>query len=210
MLGAWPLELPPAVEGRFVAEMPAFHEEAYIRGVERDIEARGQDAIIVYGDSIVGMAPLPTKACGTAVVNSGIGGADAGRLISLLETTAAIPVHPRQIIIAVGVNDAAIKLWDEATFSITYEALVRRAKSMAPTIVATVAPIDTGMEVGMRLNASARDRINQTIIATAAKLSLSVIRLDDLPWRTSDGIHPEHASYDGWVARLIGAMCRSS
>jgi hypothetical protein len=182
-------------------------DEAMVHMIERAIAARGQGGIIVFGDSIVARAPLPLEACGVPLVNAGIEGARAGTLIPLLETMAAMLVHPRRIIIAVGVNDSAIQFWHEASFPATYEALVRLATSIAPTTIATVTPIDTTGSVGIAFSDRDRDHVNETIVATASKLSLEVIRLDDLPWHTSDGIHAELSSYPGWVSRVMSPKC---
>jgi lysophospholipase L1-like esterase len=186
----------------------AVHQDQTDRSsaVARDIATRGQNAIIIFGDSIVQRAPFPSDICGAKILNAGISGARSSMLVPLIETMAATSIHPRRIIIAIGVNDAAIKYWNEVSFSAIYETLLRLASSIAPTAVATVAPINTSLEVGMTVSDSARDRINETIIATAAKLSIPVIRLDDIPWRTLDGVHAEPSSYSGWIERVVTAL----
>jgi lysophospholipase L1-like esterase len=179
--------------------------DAQVHKVERAIATRGQDAIIVFGDSIVSKAPLPLQACGTQLVNAGIGGARSSELIPLIENMVSTNIRPKRIIIAVGVNDAALDSRNQASFAVTYEALLRLSASIAPTLVATVAPINTQKDRGILFSSNSRDRVNETIVATAAKLSIPILRLDDLHWQTIDGIHP--TNYDGWISRVAAALC---
>jgi hypothetical protein len=182
--------------------------ESEIATAQRSIATHGQAAIVVFGDSIVVNAPLPPSVCGISFVNAGVSGARASTIIPLLETIIALHIQPKRIVIAVGVNNANIDYWNEETFVATYETLLRVASSIAPTVVATVAPVDTHEIVGKVINPDARDIINGLIIAMAEKFSLPTIRLDNITLNTVDGVHLGPSDYKDWISQVVGAISK--
>jgi lysophospholipase L1-like esterase len=82
-----------------------FHDHAEVRKFMIGASlAEADQPIVVIGDSITEMAPLPRSICGHSVVNAGIGGitiAEASKLAPrLLEHQ-----HPFMIVSALGAND---------------------------------------------------------------------------------------------------------
>src|ERR1700756_1614986 len=110
------------------------------------VQAAIRDApnpVIIFGDSIVQGAALPSKVCGVPVVNAGVRGAGVGYFLrhsaQLLGSS-----RPRLIVLAVGINNAALREKREVDFHNRYQRAVASLTQRAPVVVATVTPIKDG------------------------------------------------------------------
>jgi lysophospholipase L1-like esterase len=174
---------------------------------QRSIKSHGDGSIVVLGDSVTSNARLPSSVCGIKLVNAAFGGARASMLIPLLEAITASHVRPKQIVVSVGVNNANVDYWNEDTFAATYEALLRVASAVAPTIVATVAPVEYSLPVGKTINKDARERINEMIVSIAEAKGIDAIPLGDIAAAdTLDGVHLGPDGYRKWIPRILNRL----
>jgi lysophospholipase L1-like esterase len=174
--------------------------------IRRAAMAMVGEFVLVLGDSLVEGALLPERVCGIPILNGGVGGARASTLLPLLEDISVSAKPPKLVIIAVGVNNAATAYWDEHSFAASYSELLRKAMSISRVAVATTTPVDFSLDVGKTLNATARDDINNFIVATAEKFDLDVIHLDQLTTAgplTMDGVHLSGAAKEIWLSRVM-------
>jgi hypothetical protein len=133
------------------------------------VQAAIRDApnpVIIFGDSIVQGAALPSKVCGLPLVNAGVRGAGIGYFLrhsaQLLGSS-----RPKLIVLAVGINNAAAKEGREVDFQNRYENVVASLASIAPVAVATVTPIKEGYFVSkFGYDPQIVPALNRTILAT--------------------------------------------
>ncbi|MGF6309084.1 lysophospholipase L1-like esterase [Bradyrhizobium sp. i1.8.4] len=167
----------------------AFHDHAAVR--EFMIRAALADApapIVVLGDSVTEMAPLPRQLCGRPIINAGVGGQtirEAKQLARrLLDDQDAF-----LLVLAVGANDAGSP----------------KAQRDFADLVETVKPLSMRPLVAIAVAADAVT--NQAIEASAVA---GGIRLIDplLPpgAKMPDGIHFTAAGYGAWVPALEAAI----
>lgn len=78
--------------------------------------------IVVMGDSLAEMAPLPLELAGSEVVNAGIGGITSRDLVKV-SARLLDKVTPALIVVSVGANDSA-----SSDYSELFESLKRRAR----------------------------------------------------------------------------------
>ncbi|MCS3449424.1 MULTISPECIES: SGNH/GDSL hydrolase family protein [Bradyrhizobium] len=166
-----------------------FHDHAAVR--EFMIRAALADApapIVVLGDSITEMAPLPRLLCGRPVINAGVGGQTipeakqlAGRV---LQDQGAF-----LLVLAVGANDAG-----SPTAQRDFTDLIDAVKPLStrPLVVIAVA---------------ADERTNRAIEAAAVARGVRFID-PHLPSgaKMADGIHFTAAAYKAWVPALEAAI----
>lgn len=167
----------------------AFHDHAAVR--EFMIRAALADApapIVVLGDSITEMAPLPRQLCGRPVINAGVGGQtirEARRLARrLLHDQGAF-----LLVLAVGANDAGSST----------------AQRDFADLIETVKPLSTRPLVAIAV--AADTATNQAIEAAAVAGGIRFID-PHLPPRAKmpDGIHFTAAAYRAWVPALDAAI----
>ena len=172
--------------------------------------------IIVFGDSIVQGAALPTSQCGHPLVNAGVTGAGIEyfqrHAIELLGAS-----HPTLIVLAVGINNA----WNDndtsrlRSFRQTYRATVGVLAKIAPVAVTTITPIRPGA-LASSYNPSLVPELN-TVIRTAPKrvAVFDVTKPLSAQNFTSDGIHLTRDGSTLWtrtlqngIGRVLGCVTR--
>ncbi|MGF6433465.1 SGNH/GDSL hydrolase family protein [Bradyrhizobium elkanii] len=167
----------------------AFHDHAAVR--EFMIRAALADApapIVVLGDSITEMAPLPRLLCGRPVINAGVGGQTipeakqlAGRV---LQDQGAF-----LLVLAVGANDAGSPT----------------AQRDFTDLIETVKPLSTRPLVVIAV--AADERTNRAIEAAAVARGVRFIDPHLPPGaKMADGIHFTAAAYKAWVPALEAAI----
>lgn len=166
-----------------------FHDHAAVREFMIRAALTGAAApIVVLGDSVTEMAPLPRKLCGRPVINAGVGGQtirEAKRLARrLLEEQGAF-----LLVLAVGANDAG-----SPTAQRDFVDLVETVKRLSTRPLVAIA-------------VAADEATNRAIEAAAVARG---IRFADphLPpgAKMPDGIHFTAAAYRAWVPALEAAI----
>ena len=160
--------------------------------------------VIIFGDSIVQGAALPSKVCGLPLVNAGVRGAGVGYFLrhsaQLLGSS-----RPKLIVLAVGMNNAAAKESRQVDFENRYEQVVASLASKAPVVAATVTPIKEGYFVSkFGYDPQIVPALNRTILATPN--IRTVIDLN-APLSganfTIDGVHLNAAGYALWTGAVL-------
>jgi hypothetical protein len=190
-LRIWPFEPPLELSAeRFYA-------------VKETIKRAPDGSVVVFGDSIVEAAPLPSTICGHAVINGGVSGAAVGyferHAAELLGST-----HPRLIVLAVGINNASKAA--AVQFQSHYDATVASLSRRSPVAVATVTPVRSGPGA-VDYQADLVPTFNVAIRATPE--AGSVIDLNgplSSTNLTSDGIHFGEAGYAIWIKAMTDGI----
>jgi hypothetical protein len=163
-----------------------------------------QHPVIIFGDSIVQGAALPSEVCGLPLVNAGVRGAGIGYFLRhsarLLGSS-----QPKLIVLAVGMNNAAAKESRQVDFESRYERVVASLASKAPVVVATVTPIKEGYFVSKYgYDPQIVPALNRTILS--APNIRAVIDLN-APLSganfTIDGVHLNAAGYALWTGAVL-------
>jgi lysophospholipase L1-like esterase len=171
--------------------------------VKEAIKRAPDGAVLVFGDSIVEGAPLPSTICGHAVINGGVSGAAIGyferHAAELLGST-----HPRLIVLAVGINNASTTA--AVQFQSHYDATVALLSRGSPVAVATVTPVRSGPgAVGYQ--ADLVPTFNAAIRATPEAGSVIDLNGPLLSTNlTSDGIHFGDAGYKVWIKAMTDGI----
>ena len=163
--------------------------------------------VIIFGDSIVQGAALPSRVCGLPLVNAGVRGAGIGYFLrhsaQLLGSS-----RPKLIVLAVGINNAAAKEGREVDFQNRYERVVASLASIAPVVVATVTPIKEGYFVSkFGYDPQIVPALNRTILATPnikAVIDLNA-PLSGANF-TIDGVHLNPAGYAFWTDKIFDGI----
>ena len=171
------------------------------------VQAAIRDApnpVIIFGDSIVQGATLPSTVCGVPLVNAGVRGAGIGYFLrhsaQLLGSSG-----PRLIVLAVGINNAAAKENREVDFQKHYEQTVASLASIAPVMAATVTPIEEGYFVSsFGYDPQIVPALNRTILATP---NIKAVVDLNAPLSganfTTDGVHLNPAGYALWRSNIL-------
>ena len=162
------------------------------------------DPVIIFGDSIVQGAALPSKVCGLSLVNAGVRGAGIEYFLrhsaQLLGSS-----RPKLIVLAVGINNAAAKEGREVDFQNRYEQTVASLASVAPVVVTTVTPIKEGYFVSkFGYDPQVVPALNGTILATPnikAVIDLNA-PLSGANF-TTDGVHLNPTGYKLWRSTIL-------
>ena len=171
------------------------------------VQAAIRDApnpVIIFGDSIVQGAALPSEVCGLPLVNAGVRGAGIGYFLrhsaQLLGSS-----RPKLIVLAVGMNNAAAKESRQVDFENRYEQVVASLASKAPVVAATVTPIKEGYFVSKYgYDPQIVPALNRTILATPnikAVIDLNA-PLSGANF-TTDGVHLNPAGYALWRSEIL-------
>lgn len=151
--------------------------------------ARVAQPIVIVGDSITEMAPLPLEICGHPVVNAGIGGLNTPeaqwRILRILQGS-----EPFLVAVALGANDSAIS--ERAEFGELLKLL--QPYSARPIVVISVTD-----------NAAIDEQIN------GAASAFEAVRVNPaIPpnLKMDDGVHYTGAAYDIWVRALESAIVK--
>jgi lysophospholipase L1-like esterase len=166
----------------------AFHDHQDLRQFEiRAALADAERPIVVIGDSITEMAPLPREITGHPVVNSGIRG---------LRTSEFIPLAPHifrdkkpfAIAIALGANDIGSTRQRE-----DLSELISLLKQWTPRLV--IVSVTSDQAINGQISAAAQ----------AAGIPFFDIPIPD-QLKMSDHIHFTAAAYREWIPRLRSAI----
>jgi hypothetical protein len=162
------------------------HDHAAVRQFMIRVALSDADQpIVVIGDSVVEMAPLPAKVCGHPVVNAGIGGtafADFIRLAPLLFEDR----KPFLVVIGLGANERA-PLVAQAGF----RALAQKLEDLTRRQLAF---------------STSPDRKLSDAIKEEAVLDKVDFLAAPMPQDRFDGVHLTTAAYAPWMPALIHAM----
>lgn len=165
---------------------------------------KAPNSVIIFGDSIVQGAALPSKVCGLPLVNAGVRGAGIGYFLrhsaQLLGSS-----RPRLIVLAVGINNAAAKENREVDFHNRYEQVIASLASIAPVVVATVTPIKEGYFVSsFGYEPQIVPALNRTILATPnVKAVVDLNAALSGANFTIDGVHLNAAGYALWTGAVL-------
>lgn len=149
--------------------------------------AETSQPIVILGDSITEMAPLPQELLGHPVINAGVGGLTIAEARPMAERLFAGP-RPFMIVCAVGANDVGSQSLEQ-----DYAELLRALLNIAPRVIAISGVTDDAANAKMR---------------AAAASAIVSFRDVALPpgGKMSDGIHLTMAGYRVWVAALTSAI----
>ena len=168
-----------------------FHDHADVRHFTiRTALAEAPPSIVVFGDSVAEMAPIPREICGHAVINAGVGGMtirEATRFVGrVMDERGAFLVA-----LAIGAND---------------EGSARAGLDFAELIEA-VKPLSTKPPVAISTAPSAQ--IGQQIGEAAAAAGIRFARPELPPGaRMADGKHLTAAGYRAWMPALEAAIAK--
>jgi lysophospholipase L1-like esterase len=140
------------------------------------------DPIVVIGDSIVEMAPLPDTVCGHALINAGVGGATFSEIRALLPRL--FENHRSyMIVVGLGANEA-----NPQTVAGDFRDLSRELRKVSERTAAFSTSPDDSITIEVK--------------------SVSDIRYLDapLPRERFDGLHLTHAKYSIWLPKLLHAI----
>ena len=172
--------------------------------VQAAIRNAPENPVIIFGDSIVQGAELPSKVCGLPLVNAGVRGAGIGYVLrhaaQLLGSS-----NPKLIVLAVGINNAAAKERREVGFKNRCQQTVASLASIAPVVAATVTPIREGYFVSsFGYDPQIVPALNRTILATPnmrAVIDLNApLSAENF---TMDGVHLNPAGYTLWRSNIL-------
>lgn len=156
-------------------------------------------AVVVFGDSIFLAAPIPDTACGTPIVNAGVGVPAFSTLSDSDELLGSST--PKLIVLAVGVNDAHADTSQK--FRTRYLAVVKKLTRRAPVVLATLAPVQPGSmarlfdaELIPSLNAAIKE-MSEVVAVIDLHGSMNEENL------TTDGIHLNSREYDMWIKVMM-------
>jgi lysophospholipase L1-like esterase len=146
--------------------------------------------IVVIGDSITEMAPLPRQICGHPVVNAGVGGQtirEATRLASRV-----LGKHAAYLIaIAIGANDVGSP----------------RTQSDFEESIKTVKPLSERPIIAAAV--SGDQQTSSAIAAAAAANGVTFVApLIPAALKMADGIHYTAAAYEIWLPALEAALSK--
>ncbi|WP_225669184.1 SGNH/GDSL hydrolase family protein [Bradyrhizobium hereditatis] len=166
-----------------------FHDHAEVREfIIRAALAETRQPIVVIGDSVAEMAPLPRQICGRSVINAGVG----GMTIREAKRLAARAIGERgafMVALAIGANDAGSQ-----TARQDFAELIEAVKPLSarPLVAISTAPdAQTSQQIG-----------------EAASGVLFVDPLLPPGSKMPDGIHFTAAAYSAWVPALEAAIAK--
>ncbi|KRR21918.1 SGNH/GDSL hydrolase family protein [Bradyrhizobium retamae] len=168
-----------------------FHDHAEVREfMIRAAIAETPRPIVIIGDSITEMAPLPRQICGHAVVNAGVGGMtiqEAKRLAGRVMDEGGAFI----VALAVGANDAGSQT----------------ARQDFSELIEAVKPLSAKPLVA--ISAAADQQTNRQIGAAATASGVLFVDPHLPPGsKMTDGIHYTAAAYGAWVPALETAIAR--
>ena len=159
---------------------------------------------LALGDSITFQA-APSHLCGTRMLNSGIPGDQIDDLLARAPVFSRIAT-PRQVVVAIGVNDARTGHMDIAAWTAKYRTLLGYFPRSALVLV-EVNPVDLGNP--RYLPVHDRDFIasqNAAIRMLARETGARVVAAPGAA-PTLDGVHPDKTGVALWQQRLAAVAC---
>ncbi|MDI4655799.1 SGNH/GDSL hydrolase family protein [Xanthobacter autotrophicus] len=160
--------------------------------------------VLAIGDSITFQA-APSHLCGAKVINAGIPGDQIDDLLDRAPMYRRLAA-PRQLVVAIGVNDARTGHMDIAAWSAKYRTLLGFFPKSALVLV-EINPVDLGHPGYMPVHD--RDFIASQNAAIRALAGESGARVVPAPGAspTMDGLHPDKAGVVLWQQRLAAVAC---
>jgi lysophospholipase L1-like esterase len=169
------------------ATHPLYHRHADVRQFMIRAALDGVSSpIVVLGDSITEMAPLPDSACGHPVINAGVGGAATSDFLQLAPILFTGAARPHLIVVALGANDVG-----SSALTRDFTALLSSLSELTPRIVAVSDTSDEGVLA------------EQRAATTAAHVPFSEVRVTGL---MSDRIHFTRGGYSEWMPAVLQAV----
>ncbi|MET4187619.1 lysophospholipase L1-like esterase [Bradyrhizobium sp. JR1.7] len=161
-----------------------FHDHAEVRQfMIRSALADADQPIVVLGDSITEMAPLPRQLCGHPVINAGVGGMTIGEAAKLAQRLFANRT-PFLIALALGANDIGSK-----SAGRDFSDLLRIAAKRSPRLVS--------------ISVTSDGETSQQISLAAIAAEAPYIEPQLPPGsKMTDGIHYTAAAYARWIPAL--------
>ncbi|XIA64139.1 SGNH/GDSL hydrolase family protein [Bradyrhizobium sp. TZ2] len=167
-----------------------FHDHQDVRQfMIRAALAQASHPIIIMGDSIAEMAPLPTEIAGKEVINAGIGGITS-RELSRISPRLLEGVTASLIVLATGANDVGSSISVE-----DYSELLQQLKRHAPRLL--VLPSTSNEEV--------TKKIREACTNTGIECRELLISANG---KSPDGIHLNKRGYRIWMDALTSYMMR--
>jgi hypothetical protein len=168
----------------------SFHDHADVRQFMIMAALADVDQpIVVVGDSITEMAPLPSEACGHPVINAGIGGFRIDEYAKLAPRL-FISSRPFLIVSALGANDIGSNHADH-----DYADLLRVLSKFSQRIVSVSVTSDI--------------EINQQILSAATDAKIPYVSPQLPPGsKMPDSIHYTAAAYRAWIPAVQSAILK--
>ena len=149
--------------------------------------AETSQPIVILGDSITEMAPLPQELLGHPLINAGVGGLTIIEATSMAQRLFA-GRQPFMIICTIGANDVGSQSLEQ-----DYATLLRTLVRITPRMIAISGITDDAANAKMRASAASGN-----------------VTFKDVPLppdgKMSDGIHLTTAGYRVWVAALTSEI----
>jgi hypothetical protein len=169
---------------------------------------------LLLGDSLVELASIPSL-CGGSVLNSGIGGAGVAEALSTLRP---LDFRPRNIVIAVGVNNTNRESRIEVdAFVDRYRRLIEAASATgAKVFVSTIGPVARGMTYGdLYFDPELIGKLNVEIKKMASSGEFGLVDFSTMAGadgylpatETADGVHLKPNGYAVWRSILEKSVC---
>jgi hypothetical protein len=166
-----------------------FHDHKDVREfMIRAALAEATDPIVVIGDSITEMAPLPVEAYGRQIINAGIGSMRTVEFAPLARHLFSA-TRPLAIVVAFGANDRS-----SPTLREDYAALLAELKQYTTRLVS--------------ISDTAEASTNNMIRDACRQQSIDYIEPTIPAEGKIDGIHYNRIGYQIWIAALTQAIAR--
>jgi lysophospholipase L1-like esterase len=170
-----------------LATHPLYHRHADVRQfIIRTALDGVPSPIVVLGDSITEMAPLPDSACGHPVINAGVGGAATPDFLQLAPILFRGAARPHLIVVALGANDVG-----SSALTRDFTSLLSSLSELTQRIVAISNTPDESVLA------------QQRAATTAAHVPFSEVRVTGL---MSDRIHFTREGYGEWIPAMLRAI----
>lgn len=176
----------------------------------RTIRAIGdRPFLLVIGDSLTEMAPLPADVCKMPLVNLGIGGARVSDFVPIVEDVLATGARPFATVIALGINDTQARFWTPGK-PVQFAAAYRHLVELLPNTVmlSSITPVDRSRQMAARFSKPAWRAIDGQIRSLSASLQLPLIdQAGELSGGdTIDGVHLSPSGYLPWTDRIVAGL----
>jgi hypothetical protein len=161
------------------------HFREFLIGLAIDVS---HEPIIVLGDSITELTPLPSELCGHPVVNAGIGGFRMSDFYDL-GPRLLTPKPVFLVVVALGANDRGSSHARD-----DYLQLMMRIRPISPRLLSVSTAPDASTVAQMR--------------EAAAELEIPLIEPDIPSEGRADGVHLNPAGYVRWLPAVTEGILR--
>jgi hypothetical protein len=165
-----------------------FHDHKDVREfMIRAVLAEATNPIVVIGDSITEMAPLPVEAYGHQIINAGIGSMRTVEFAPLARHLFSTTRPPHAIVVAFGANDRS-----SPTLREDYGALLAELQQYTTRLIS--------------ISDTAEASTNDMIRDACRQQSIDYIEPTIPAEGKIDGIHYNRIGYQIWIAALMQAI----